>query len=70
MFCLLMMKDVVKYMTWNTSPKCPQDELNSVEEGEVKVTRTAEFYEDFDLLRSVNVRVEICYIQPDNTPIT
>ena len=52
-------------MARNTSS---QDELNSVEKDEIKVIRSAELYDDFDLLRSVEVRVEICCVQPEGVP--
>jgi len=55
-------------MTWNTSPQCPQDEYPPVEQNENQVIRSAELYEDFDLLRSVEVRGEICCVQPEGVP--
>ena len=53
-------------MTRNTSPQCPQGKLSPVEQDETQVIRSAELYEDLDLLRSVEVRVEICCVHPEN----
>ena len=53
-------------MIRNTSPQCSQDELPAVEQDEAKVIRLPELYEDLDLLRSAEVRVEICCIPPDD----
>ena len=53
-------------MTWNTSPQCSREELFSVEQGETQIIRSAELYEYPDLLRSVEVRVEIRCVHPEN----
>ena len=55
-------------MTQNTDNQCSQDERPPVEEDETQVIRSAELYDDFDLLRSVEVRVEICCVQPEGVP--
>jgi len=52
-------------MTQNTDNQCSQDERPPVEQNENQVIRSAELYEDLDLLRSVEVRVEICCVPPE-----